>query len=595
MAWTRKIVFILAFLPGVLYLRSRNLRYMKSLRRCFPILVLLLLAAGLSSCRDAGVHDALLRAEALMETDPHAARDVLDSLNLQSSIFNLPSKDVADWAWLKVQTDYKCDVPLTTDSLARIATDYYGTPRRPDYHAAMAWYTLGCVYKDMGDDVNGTDAFLKAKSLFPDTLIRYYALTETNLGLHYMNRSMKKEAIKEFLCAKQNLVRLSDSTSVAFLDLKIAECHLYSEDYCTAKTYLDNILANSFASNQIIEDTYFELAKVEAYQYHRYEKAQEYLDYKIFHTSNKKRLPGSYSMKGDIFQAQGQFDSAWHFYNRSLSCRPEIATFAYVYLQKASLASRVGKTDSIQAYIQLHDHYIDSLYAISNQQAIRQVMNDHRVEMEQQRLEESHRRLIWTMSLIGLAFIIAVLGVFVWSLNLANRKKQQYIQISDQLKKAQMQEERQKTELAKAREEADRLKTAYQEALQHINELETISPTDYESRIRICVNQFRKGLSWQLVQKYLHGSEHSLRKEERVAIRHDLNVCFTDFYEILQTEGKKVNQTEKMVSACYILGFKTEETEEILGFSDSTVRVQKHRLKEKLPQDLYQIIFSSTF
>ena len=107
---------------------------------------------------------------------------------------NLPSKDVADWAWLKVQTDYKCDVPLTTDSLARIATDYYGTPRRPDYHAAMAWYTLGCAYGDMNDDVNATNAFLNAKSLFPDTLIRYYALTETNLGIHYLNRYMTREA-----------------------------------------------------------------------------------------------------------------------------------------------------------------------------------------------------------------------------------------------------------------------------------------------------------------------------------------------------------------------------------------------------------------
>ena len=259
------------------------------------------------------------------------------------------------------------------------------------------------------------------------------------------------------------------------------------------------------------------------------------------------------------------------------------------------LAPLLGKADSIGYYVRGYHTYIDSLYTISNQQAIRQVMNDHRVEMEQQRMENEHRLLIWTLSLSALALVAAALTVLAWSLSLANRKKKQYIQITDQLKQAQMQEERQKTELTKAKEEADRLKTAYQEALQHIDELETIDPTDYESRIRICAHQFRQGLSWQLVQKYLHGSEHFLRKEERAAIRHDLNVCFTDFYEILQTEGKKVNQTEKMVSACYILGFKTEEAEEILGISDSTVRVQKHRLKEKLPQDLYQIIFFSSF
>ena len=62
---------------------------MKHLRRYFPLLVLLLMLAGsITSCRDAGVRDALQRAEALMETDPHAARAVLDSLNPQSSIFS---------------------------------------------------------------------------------------------------------------------------------------------------------------------------------------------------------------------------------------------------------------------------------------------------------------------------------------------------------------------------------------------------------------------------------------------------------------------------------------------------------------------------
>ncbi|MBO7498870.1 MAG: hypothetical protein J6T64_06730, partial [Bacteroidaceae bacterium] len=91
------------------------------------LLILFLLAVAVTSCRrDASFHAALTRAEALMETDPRAARAVLDSLNFQSSHFNLPSRGAADWAWLKVQADYKCNVPLTSDSLARIATDYYG-------------------------------------------------------------------------------------------------------------------------------------------------------------------------------------------------------------------------------------------------------------------------------------------------------------------------------------------------------------------------------------------------------------------------------------------------------------------------------------
>ena len=136
---------------------------MRRLRRYIPILALLL-AGCMTSCRHSGISDGLQRAEALMETNPHAARAVLDSLNLQSSFFIFQSKDAALYALLKTQADYKCFLPLASDSLARIATDYYGTPRRPDYHAAMAWYTLGCVYTDMHQTEDAFAAYLKALS-----------------------------------------------------------------------------------------------------------------------------------------------------------------------------------------------------------------------------------------------------------------------------------------------------------------------------------------------------------------------------------------------------------------------------------------------
>ena len=60
-------------------------RGMKSLHQSLPLLVLLLMVvAGVTSCREAthrqAVRDALARAETLMESDPHAARAVLDSL-----------------------------------------------------------------------------------------------------------------------------------------------------------------------------------------------------------------------------------------------------------------------------------------------------------------------------------------------------------------------------------------------------------------------------------------------------------------------------------------------------------------------------------
>ena len=135
----------------------------------------------------------------------------------------------------------------------------------------------------MSDDVNGTDAFLKAKSLFPDTLIRFYALAEQNLGLHYMNRNMTNEAVHEFQSAKQNFIFLSDSSAVAFQDLKIAQCCLYKEEDVMAKEYLERVFDNPFSRDIILNNAHFEMAKIVFFYKHDHIKANEHLNYKISH------------------------------------------------------------------------------------------------------------------------------------------------------------------------------------------------------------------------------------------------------------------------------------------------------------------------
>ncbi|MBP5323715.1 MAG: hypothetical protein J6Y84_07985, partial [Bacteroidaceae bacterium] len=108
--------------------------------RPFSVILCLLSAAFLFSCsQPSPVREQLSRAEQMMETDSRAASAVLDSIDSSA----LRGEDAALYAILRTQTDYKRDIPLTSDSLARIATDYYGTSLHKDYHAAMAWYTLG--------------------------------------------------------------------------------------------------------------------------------------------------------------------------------------------------------------------------------------------------------------------------------------------------------------------------------------------------------------------------------------------------------------------------------------------------------------------
>ena len=63
----------------------------------------------------------LERLEAQFDTAPDVVRLALDSISL--SELNGEARTL--YAILRTQADYKCYVPLTTDTLIRYATDYY--------------------------------------------------------------------------------------------------------------------------------------------------------------------------------------------------------------------------------------------------------------------------------------------------------------------------------------------------------------------------------------------------------------------------------------------------------------------------------------
>ena len=100
------------------------------------LLALPLLAAlsvSMTACTPHGERERLQRAEEVIETDAAAAAATLDSIRPSS----LHGDARARYALLRTQSDYKNFVPLTSDSLIRIATRRYGT-RRPSAEGLTA-------------------------------------------------------------------------------------------------------------------------------------------------------------------------------------------------------------------------------------------------------------------------------------------------------------------------------------------------------------------------------------------------------------------------------------------------------------------------
>ena len=147
------------------------------------VMCFLLLAALCVGCSGRGSMRQLERLEAQIDSVPELVREALDSIPSAS----LRGEARALYAILRTQADYKCYEPLTSDSLIRYATNYYSKSRK-SYRAAMAWYSLGCVYTELKNDAAAVEAYLQAQSLFPDTTERYHRLCYQNLGQHYLKK-----------------------------------------------------------------------------------------------------------------------------------------------------------------------------------------------------------------------------------------------------------------------------------------------------------------------------------------------------------------------------------------------------------------------
>ena len=573
------------------------MRHLLSFRHL--LLALPLLAALLcTSCqRHGAVWPQLLEAEALLDTDLPAAASLLDSLDATP----LRGEDAALYAILKTQADYKRYVPLTSDSLPRIATDYYGTPYRKNYHAAMAWYTLGCCYTDMHRTEDAFAAYLHAKRCFPSPVNRYYALCLQNIGLCYLDRSLYSDALRHFDACRSVAVALQDSSFIATCDYSKANCYLYLQDYALADSLYVQAVSNPSCNGPIRRGVLLQQAQLHYYGDGDAASALTLSRRYIHEVGNGVQNNAAWLMMGTIYASQNELDSAATCFARiSPDSNEPYNRHEWLYQQLTTQLRQAGQG----TIVPLVDRFVlanDSLHQLRNQAELISLCEDYDHELNESRLRHLYGSIVAVLLLLSI-----VLGlVFVLR---DNRRHKEYIRVIDGLKRSRMVEERQRLQLERMTDEANQLKAQYEEACQRMQALETAAPVapssdtatlraltlaDYRERMDICARQFKEGDSWKLVLQFVHDGDHYLTRVERQAIVHDLNVCFTDFYEILLAEGQKMGQNDKSVAAGYCLGLRVDVMEEVLSIADNAIRARKSRMKSRLPADLYELIFGT--
>lgn len=315
------------------------------------------LLLSISSCvrRERRQLDAV---ELMLESNPAKADSMLCEMSIPSG-----KQERAWYAVLKTQADYKQYKPILSDSLILTATKYYGT-RHKNYRSAMAWYTQGCVYVELNDDVGATESFLHALDLFPDTLNRYYILTEKSLADVYLRKTVYDQALSMYSICRDNASTINDSTIISYCDYKIASIYLFEENYDLAEQLFARLKDEQNLSSFYRNESQLNYSKILLYGKEDFDAVLSLLNKYTKETNRQQGL--AYSLLGVVHYKLCNFDSAYFYFNLSLETERNIYTRSVDYSYLLELSCLKSDPQSAHAYSGQYTHLMDSILILEN-------------------------------------------------------------------------------------------------------------------------------------------------------------------------------------------------------------------------------------
>ena len=471
------------------------------------------------------MRNRLLQVERIMEYDVAAADSIINTMNVPAS-----KRSNALYAMLKTQIDYKMYRDIQNDSLIRIATDFYGTKYK-DYHAAMAWYSLGCVSGLNGQDSTAADAYMKAMLLFNDTLVRYYALCEQNLAHIYVEHDLFDEAMQMIHSCYTNSERLKDSAAIAFCEYNIANSLLYHENFDKSQAMFLELKDNNWLSIDTKDIPLIQLSKISQFKDKDYIQSLKYIDSFIIRNQHIVPYGTAYSVKADAFYGLKQIDSAQFYYELSLTETTDPNTVCDTYRRLLEIHTLKGNKDSATYYIKQTSMWMDSsMLAYSPNDIYKTILNNSGIISGPK--SKLYRHYLPAIIFIA-ALIIAGLALQIIWYRKRRKKKHEFESIIAGFKK-------------------DELYREMCDIIQNQN-----PPTSSKRKE---------------IERQFHNSMDGLR-------------------DYIKKSGEKVNNMDVDYCIFTMLGFMQKDFHLFFAISPSGSRNIKMRLTNKLPKNTYKMIF----
>ena len=535
------------------------------------VAILLPLCLGISSCisREQRQLDAV---ELMLESNPAKADTMLSSMSLPSG-----KHQRAWYAVLRTQADYKNYKPIVSDSLILTATEWFGSPynasNKKRYRAAMAWYSQGCIYSELNKDLNAIEAFLKAKDLFPDTLVRYYALTEQNTGKLFLNRQMIEQSTRFFKNCISNANRLSDTITSHYATYNLGLCYLYSGDYTNAESIYDMIINEQSYSHSQKNMSLLQLAKIYFYYYKDHIKALEFLNTYLRQKNNPSISGAGYALKGNIFYSLGRIDSASYYYTLSFENTDNLYTTSSDAARLTELSIINGLENEALEWFNVYSLTRDTIGDIEKTNEIIELQFKHEADLKAKDFKAKHLFILFVVSIsVIMAFFLSLLYFSIkkkHNLEAIKKKMERLIEKQEEIRQSSID-----MLAVKVRELPHKYNSKSRQAILNL----------YSKRISICRELFEMTEEHKsLVKIKTHSC--NITHEKMVSIIEKLKDSFKDTIEDINTEVHNITFDETITLILMSMNCDNDTIARLCFVTKDAIRKRKQRIKIKAQED----------
>ena len=525
----------------------------------FNLTIILLLACTACDRSTRHVTENLSQAEELIWTVPDSALHILESIPTSR---HLIGKEQADYVLLLSLAQYRCYIPVSSDSLINLAIEYYKDKNDADKKGA-AFYVKGCILEEYCKDIpNALLAYKEAETCIPDMDDKQYvARIYSSLG--YVNKkSFHFEPAKEYY-QKALQANIDGKDTVAYasnlLNLSTLYYTLHQADSANRciNTLID--IADSLNDLDLQVKIYNNIANRKIFE-KNYAEAEKYLIHAIRLSS--PHFPDKLSLGlANLYAYTGQKEKADSLFTHLLSC-PDLLVRSNSYLDLLNyfLASHPQEHSYLNHYIAL----TDSIYKENRAEEVGKIQQKYDNEVLARTNDQLYFKWILTSVVGSLICIIAV--------TFLQKKWRKANALQKQIEEL---EERKKV-LTSSSQENERYVIQISELESQINDLK-----NEKRRLKYFINKTKESKEDKeddyssIFKTYLSITKDKTydKERERDNLRQWLNLTNQNFTDKLIKHYPVLSKSNQLMDVCCLtaLNLSIEDIATLLGIGERTV------------------------